>query len=82
MEEIKVDSTIDSVHYTLIEGDVTTHIDTMKVVTDQGDTTMIVKEHELQIVERLLNNPNYGGKIVSILILIFAVMAVAKRWKK
>lgn len=80
------DSIIDSVHYTYVEGTDTIDVDTLKVITDTGDTTTIIKEviHDidLQIIERLLDDPDYGGKIVSILIVLFALISFFKRWKR
>ncbi len=86
MEQIKIDSTLDSSHYEYVDGTDTIKIDTLKVLTESGDTTILVKEvvHdlELQIVEKLLRDNDYGGKLVSILILLFGLIAVLKRWKR
>lgn len=83
---MKIDSTLDSTHYEYVDGLDTIKVDTLEVLTDTGDTATIVKEviHDVdyQIIERLLDDPDWGGKIVSVLILAFAVLAVLKRWKK
>lgn len=86
MEQIKTDSILDSVHYVMVEGTDTVTVDSLKVITDTGDTAVIIREviHDidLQIIEKLIADEDYGGKIVSILILLFGLIAVLKRWKK
>lgn len=83
---LKIDSTLDSIHHTYVQGSDTINVDTLKVLTDQGDTAIVIREliHEIdyEIIEKLLDDPNWGGKIASILILLFALLAVGKRWKK
>lgn len=86
MEQIKTDSILDSVHYVTVEGTDTVTVDSLKVITDTGDTAVIIREviHDidLQIIEKLIADEDYGGKIVSVLILLFGLIAVLKRWKK
>lgn len=86
MEQIKTDSILDSVHHVIVEGTDTVTVDSLKIITDTGDTAVIIREviHDidLQIIEKLIADEDYGGKIVSVLILLFGLIAVLKRWKK
>lgn len=48
------------------------------------DTLVIEKityDKELEIIERLINKPDFGKGVCSVLILIFVVFSVWKKWK-
>ena len=69
-EMIHVDTNIDGRH---------TIIDTII----KQDTLIIEKvtfDKEIQIIEKLINRPDFGKSAVSILIMIFVVVSVWKKW--
>ena len=69
-ELIHVDTIIDGNH---------TIIDTIY----KHDTLIIEKvtfDKEIQIIERLMDRPDFGKSSVSILILIFVIYSVLKKW--
>lgn len=65
-------------HDTIIEGK---HITIDTII--RHDTLIIEKvtfDKEIQIIERLMERPDFGKSAVSILILVFVMYSVWKKW--
>ena len=70
----------------------TAHLDTNinghHVIIDttyKRDTIIIEKtcfEEELKIIERLIDRPDFGKSFASVLIMIFAIYTLYRKWKK
>lgn len=64
-----------------------TIINDAHIVTDtfiRHDTLIIEKtifDKEIQLIEKLMDRPDFGKSVVSILILLFVMFSVCKKWK-
>ncbi len=68
------------------------HVDTMindkHVIIDtiiKNDTIVIEKtcyEHELEIIEKLIQRPDFGKSFASVLIMVFVAYAILRKWRR
>ena len=70
----------------VLESHLDTIIDGQHVVIDtfkKNDTLIIEKttwDRELKIIEKLIDTPDFGKSLVSILIMVFVAMSIFRKW--
>ena len=61
-------------------------IDTCILINENLDTTTlvheIIHERELQIIEKLIKQPDFGKNVISIMVVLFIGYSILHRWRK